>query len=231
MELQKKIFREYDIRGVYPTDLDEDVAYKIGLGYGSYLQEFLGQKACVVSHDNRLSSDSLHTNLIRGLLETGIKVIDYGLTTTPMHYYARHVENLFGVMITASHNPKDDNGFKFSFDEYANARGSMVMDLKNYIDKGKFIKGNGVLVSKNIMDDYINYVVSHIDLGNRQLKVVLDPANGVPTLIARKIYDHFNIDLTIINEESDGRPVTREDEVEKAARAVHKNFIEIQDIK
>ena len=204
MELQKKIFREYDIRGVYPTDLDEDVAYKIGLGYGSYLQEFLGQKACVVSHDNRLSSDSLHTNLIRGLLETGIKVIDYGLTTTPMHYYARHVENLFGVMITASHNPKDDNGFKFSFDEYANARGSMVMDLKNYIDKGKFIKGNGVLVSKNIMDDYINYVVSHIDLGNRQLKVVLDPANGVPTLIARKIYEHFNIDLTIINEESDG---------------------------
>ena len=127
--MKDKIFREYDIRGIVPDDINEEVAYKIGLGYGSYLQEFLNQTACVISHDNRLSSSSLHDNLVKGLLETGLNVIDYGLTTTPMHYYARHVNDLYGIMITASHNPKDENGFKFSFDKYANARGKMVKDV------------------------------------------------------------------------------------------------------
>ena len=202
--MKDNIFREYDIRGKYPVDINEDVAYKIGLGYGSFIQEFLNQTACVISHDNRLSSVSLHENLIKGLLETGIKVIDYGLTTTPMHYYARYVNNLFGIMITASHNPKDDNGFKFSLDEYTNARGIMVKDLKTYIDKGEFKKGKGVLEKKNIKDEYINYVVNHLKFGKKTIKVVLDPANGVASTIARDIFEKLNIDLTIINEESDG---------------------------
>ena len=202
--MEDKIFREYDIRGKYPSEINEDVAYNIGLGYGSFIQEYLNQDACVVSHDNRKSSDVLHQNLIKGLLETGIKVIDYGLTTTPMHYYARHINNLFGVMITASHNPSDENGFKFSFDEYANARGSMVKDLKRYIDKGNFKKGKGILEEKNIKDDYINFIISHLKFGKRKIKVVLDPANATPTIIARDIYEKMNIDLTIINEESDG---------------------------
>jgi len=202
--MKDNIFREYDIRGKYPIDIDEDVAYKIGLGYGSFIQEFLGQNACVISHDNRLSSESLHKNLIKGLLETGIKVIDYGLTTTPMHYYARYVNKLFGIMITASHNPKDDNGFKFSFDEYSNARGIMVKDLKTYIDKGLFKKGTGILEKRSINEDYINYVVNHLKFGKKRIKVVLDTANGATTTIARDIFEKLNIDLTIINEESDG---------------------------
>jgi phosphomannomutase/phosphoglucomutase len=204
MCVKDSIFREYDIRGVYPTDINEEIAYKIGLGYGSYLQELLGQKACVVSHDNRLSSPALHENLIKGLLETGIDVIDYGLTTTPMHYYARHINDLFGVMITASHNPKDDNGFKFSFDKYANARGLMVKDLKEYIDKGEFKKGNGKLEHKDIKEDYIKYVIDNLKIGKKKIKVVLDPANGTTSMIARRVYEKTNVDLTIINEESDG---------------------------
>ncbi len=199
-----KIFREYDIRGKVPSEINEEVAYKIGLGYGSYLQENLNQKACVIAHDNRVSSESLNKSLIKGLLETGINVIDYGLTTTPMHYYARYINNLYGIMITASHNPKDENGFKFSFDKYANARGSMVKDLKKYIDKGKFIKGVGKLEHKDIKDDYIEYVISHLKFGKKRIKVVLDLANGTTSCIARSIYEKLNIDLTIINEESDG---------------------------
>ena len=148
--MNDNIFREYDIRGKVPSEINEEVAYKIGLGYGSYLQEFLNQKACVISRDNRLSSDSLHESLLKGLLETGINVIDYGLSTTPMHYYARQVNNLFGIMITASHNPSDENGFKFSFDKYTNARGSMVKDLKNYIDNGVFLQGVGKVEYKDI---------------------------------------------------------------------------------
>lgn len=202
--MKDKIFREYDIRGKVPSDINEKVAYKIGLGYGSFLQEFLNQTACVVSHDNRLSSEQLHQSLIKGLLETGINVIDYGLTTTPMHYYARHINNLFGIMITASHNPSDENGFKFSFDEFANARGIMVKDLKTFIDKGIFKTGNGKLEHKDIKEDYINYVINNLKFGKKRIKVVLDPANGVTTLIARDIFEKLNIDLTIINEESDG---------------------------
>ena len=202
--MKDKIFREYDIRGQVPKDINEKVAYKIGLGYGSYLQEKLNQHACVISHDNRLSSESLHKSLIKGLLETGINVIDYGLTTTPMHYYARHVNDLFGIMITASHNPADENGFKFSFDKYANARGDMVKDLKRYIDAGKFLKGQGTIEYKNIKEDYIEYVISHLKFGKKKIKVVLDPANGTTTCVAKDIFSKLNIDLTIINEESDG---------------------------
>lgn len=199
-----KIFREYDIRGNVPNEINDEVAYKIGLGYGSYLQEKLNQKACIVSHDNRISSESLHNSLIKGLLETGINVIDYGLTTTPMHYYARYINDLFGIMITASHNPKDDNGFKFSFDKYANARGKMIHDLKEYIDNDNFLKGSGNLEKKDIKDEYINYVVSHLKFGKKRIKVVLDPANGTTSIIARDIFEKLNIDLTIINEKSDG---------------------------
>ena len=199
-----EIFREYDIRGKVPNEINAEVAYKIGLGYGSYLQEYLNQKACVVSHDNRISSDMLHENLIKGLLETGINVIDYGLTTTPMHYYARYINNLYGVMITASHNPQDDNGFKFSFDKYANARGEMVQELKEYILKGMFLKGVGKLEKKDIKDSYIEYIVKHLKFGKKRIKVVLDLANGTTSCIARDVFEKFNIDLTIINEESDG---------------------------
>jgi phosphomannomutase/phosphoglucomutase len=202
--MNESIFREYDIRGVYPTTINEDIAYKIGLGYGSYLQEYLKQDTCVVSHDNRLSSESLSNNLIKGLLETGINVIDYGLTTTPMNYYERYVNGLFGIMVTASHNPKDDNGFKFSFDHFANARGSMIKEFKDYINKGEFLKGQGKLERKDIKEEYINYVVDNLKFGKRRVKVVLDPANGVTTTILRKIYSKLNIDFIIINEESDG---------------------------
>lgn len=202
--MKDKIFREYDIRGKVPGDINEDVAYQIGLGYGSFLQEFLNQNTCVVGRDCRLSSENLTNSLIKGLLETGLNVIDYGFITTPMHYYTRHVNNLFGIMVTASHNPKDENGFKFSFDEFANARGIMIKDLKTYIDKGLFKKGSGKLEHKNINDDYINYVINGLKFGKKRIKVVLDPANGATTCIARSIFEKLNIDLTIINEEADG---------------------------
>ena len=202
--MKDKIFREYDIRGKFPDDINEEVAYKIGLGYGSFIQEFYNQTTCIVSHDSRLSSECLNEFLIKGLLETGLNVIDYGLTTSPMNYYARHANQLFGIMITASHNPKDDNGFKFSFDEFTNARGIMIQDLNTYIDKENFKKGQGKLEYKSIEEDYINYVVDHLKFGKKRIKVVLDLANGATSVIARKVFEKVNVDLTIINEESDG---------------------------
>ena len=112
--LNEEIFRAYDIRGVYPTEINEQTAFTIGKSYGSYLQEKYNKNTCIVSHDNRLSSESLTQNLIKGLISSGINIISLGFTTTPMNYYARYINGMPGIMVTASHNPKDDNGFKFS---------------------------------------------------------------------------------------------------------------------
>ena len=198
------IFRAYDIRGKYPDEINEQVAFKIGQAYGSYIQEKCHEKGCVVSHDNRLSSESLNYHLIKGILSTGCNVYDYGLITTPMHYYARYIEHLFGVMITASHNPKDENGFKFSLDHTANARGEMIENFKNYLIAGKFLTGQGTLFRNSIFDKYIKYMVDNTNIGNNKPKVVVDLGNGTTCVVANKIFQALNLSPIYINAESDG---------------------------
>lgn len=199
-----EIFKMYDIRGTYPTEINESISYIIGKSYGSYIQEKYNQTACIVSHDNRLSSESLTNNLIKGITESGCNVINYGLTTTPMNYYGRYLNHLFGIMVTASHNPKDDNGFKFSFDHLSNARGEMIEDFKTYTVKGVFKTGLGKIENHDITTKYLEYMKMGINLGKKKIKVVIDCANGATTIIARKIFEQFNIDFEIINEENDG---------------------------
>lgn len=202
--MNENVFRAYDVRGRYPEEINEEFAYNFGLAYGSYIQEKLNQSSCVVSRDNRLSSESLTSELIRGILSTGCNVYDYGLITTPMHYYARYIEHLFGVMVTASHNPKDDNGFKFSLDHIANARGEMIEAFKEYFKEGKFKTGQGTLFHSSIDDKYIKYMVDNIHLGNNKPKVVIDLGNGTTAVIANRIFQALNINPIFINEKSDG---------------------------
>ncbi len=202
--MNPNIFREYDIRGTYPETINETVAYTIGRSYGSYIKEKLNQETCIVSHDNRLSSPALAAYLTKGITDSGVNVYNYGLTTTPMHYYARYIHNLLGVMVTASHNPKDDNGFKFSFDNLANARGEMIEDFKNYTYEGKFTSGNGTVSSGSILDKYEEFIRYGLDFGHRKRKVVIDCGNGATTIIARRIFSKVNIDFEILFEENDG---------------------------
>ena len=198
------IFRAYDIRGKYPTEINENVAFTIGKAYGSYIQEKFNQTSCVVSHDNRLSSESLNTHLIKGIQSSGCDVIDYGLITTPMHYYARYIEHLFGIMVTASHNPKDENGFKFSLDFLANARGKMIEDFKNYVTTGNFKDGLGNLFHKSIFDKYIKYMIDNTKIANNKPKIVVDLGNGTTCVVAKKIFTALNIDPIYLNDVSDG---------------------------
>lgn len=204
MNINENIFREYDIRGTYPETINEQAAYIIGKSYGSYIKEKFNQECCIVSHDNRLSSDNLSEALIKGLTESGCNVIDYGLTTTPMNYYARYLNHLFGIMITASHNPKDDNGFKFSFDHLSNARGQMIKDFKDYTLKGQFLSGTGTITRSDITNKYLEYMKDNINFGAKKRKVIIDCGNGVTSTIARKIHQMFNLDFEIICEENDG---------------------------
>ncbi len=203
-KMNEDIFRAYDIRGKYPLEINEEVAYKIGLSYGSYLQEKYQTNTCVVSMDNRLSSPMLKDSLEKGIRESGCNVLDYGQTTTPMNYYARYLKQMPGIMVTASHNPKDENGFKFSFEKMFNARGEMIEDFKNYTKKGQFLKGSGSFSQYDMLDKYLEYLRYSLKFGQNKRKIVIDCGNGVTCLVARKIFSKVNCDFIIINEENDG---------------------------
>ena len=203
-DINTNIFRGYDIRGIFPTELDEDTAYTIGLGFGSHIKR-MGKKMCVVGHDNRLSREVLTNALIKGIRETGIDVMFLGLCTTPMYYYACiKLEIYSGVMVTASHNPKDDNGFKFAFDENGNCKGQEIQDFLKEIQEGNFESGEGKLRYYDVVEAYMRLFKKSLDFGPRKVKAVIDPGNGTTGIIARQIYEMFPIECIFINEESDG---------------------------
>lgn len=203
-DMDVNVFRAYDIRGVYPSEINEQFAYCIGQSYGSYLQEKYGKNCCIVSHDNRLSSESLCQNLIKGITSSGCDVISYGLTTTPMNYYGRYLNQMPGIMVTASHNPKDDNGFKFSFDGMINARGSMIEDFKNYTLNGNYKTGMGKVTNSNLVDKYIEYLKYSIKYGKNKRKIVIDGGNGATCNILKKVFDTSFCTPIYINDTLDG---------------------------
>ena len=209
MEINKQVFREYDIRGVYPTELDENLAYHIGRAYGTKLKE-LGKNEVVLAHDNRLSSDSLSESMIKGLLETGIIIHDLGLATTPMCYFgANYLKTDASMMITASHNPKEYNGFKFSYNGIHNAYGKDVKEIYDIIMKQEYSNGEGKYIKEDITDAYIDLVVNKLDFGNRKLKVIYDCGNGTTSIIADKVFEKLlkrypNIEAIPLFNVSDG---------------------------
>lgn len=203
MELNKNMFREYDIRGIYGSDLNGDIAYLIGRGLSSKMHK-LNITKVVVAYDNRLSSVELEENLVKGLVESGINVYRIGLASTPMCYYASNYFNInCSVMITASHNPKEYNGFKFSFDGISNACGSSVTEIYDIITNKDFISGNGTISNVDIEDAYINLLTNNINLP-KKLKIVYDCGNGTTSIIAKKIFDRLNVEYIPLYDVSDG---------------------------
>ena len=188
MELNKKIFREYDIRGIYPSELNEEFAYLLGKAYATKLLS-LGKNKMIVGYDNRESSISLEESLVKGLTDSGVNVVRIGLVTTPMYYYAWDILNIkCGIMVTASHNPKEYNGFKMSYNGIHNMFGKDVTDLYYIILNGIFNEGQGQITETNIKEDYINMIHNHINMGNNKLKVVYDCGNGTTSVVAKDIF-------------------------------------------
>lgn len=205
MKINKDIFKAYDIRGKVPSDINEEVAYTIGRSYGTYIKRY-NVTTCMVGRDNRISSDDLGIALINGILDAGMDVISLGLVTTPMFYYGCILKKqTCGIMVTASHNPKDENGFKFSFGEYTNARGEMIEDFRDFTLNNKFDKGNGKLYSYDIRKEYIELFKNSTEMGENKLKIVVDPGNGTTSVIVKDIFSLFpNIETTYICDKSDG---------------------------
>lgn len=225
--IDKNIFREYDIRGAYNVNINEDVSYTIGKSFGTYIKKY-NKNVVMVGYDNRLSSISLTKSLITGLLSTGVDVVLLGLVTTPMFYYAKIFKNITpGIMVTASHNPKDDNGFKISLDKKSNAKGEEITDFMNFTLNGEFDEGSGNLYKYDIKDEYIKLFKDNLNFGNRRLKVVIDPGNGTTSIIAKELFKEFPIELISIYDESDGTfpnhhpdPVVEENLVELKKKVI-----------
>ncbi len=202
--VKANIFREYDVRGVYPTDINEKFSYFFGRAYGTYIKKF-GQSKCVVGYDNRFSSKGLRDALVKGITSTGTDVVDLGLVTTPMYYYGSILKQIpAGVMITASHNPKDDNGFKFSFDNRGNARGEMIQEFYKFLMAGLFDIGEGVVTFFNIKDDYYRLLLNSINvIPEKKLKVIIDCGNGTTSFFAPELYNLIGLDLVVLYGNSD----------------------------
>ena len=192
MKLEKEIFREYDIRGIYGEEMNEETAYHIGRAYGTKLKEF-GKNKTVLAHDNRLSSPILAEYMIKGLTESGIDVLNLGLATTPMCYFAaNYLGTNASMMITASHNPKEYNGFKFSYNGIHNAYGDAVREIYEIIFNKKYVSGEGKVIDVDIKEAYQHLIIDKLDFGKRKIKLVYDPGNGTTCIIADEIFERMN---------------------------------------
>ena len=205
MRVNGEMFREYDIRGIYEQDLSYDVAYLIGRAFGTKLRE-LNIPDTVVAFDNRISSVELESGLVNGIIECGINVKRLGLSTTPMCYFAaNYLKTNCSMMITASHNPKEYNGFKFSYNGIHNAYGDSVKEIYRIIEKGEFATGEGNVEDVDVTEAYIDLIVNNLSFGDRKIKVIYDPGNGTGSIIARDIFNRLpEIEAIGIFDESDG---------------------------
>lgn len=198
------IFREYDIRGVYNEDFDNDFAYQLGRAYSSYLKDEMNEQPTVsVGYDARLSSPPIVESLIRGFTDSGVKIYNLGLITTPMSYFSMfHLNLTGGIMVTGSHNPPEYNGFKLSRGK-TTIFGQQIQDLKSYLENEKFIEGTGSVEDYDLTSSYVSrYQEEFKDL--KQLPVVLDCGNGAAGSIVRKLYEGVGLSPEILFEEPDG---------------------------
>lgn len=201
--INPQIFRQYDIRGVAERDLTNETVELLGKAFGTYVNES-GSSKVLVGRDNRLSSGRLRDAIIRGLLAAGCDVADIGLVVTPMLYYSRvHFGIDGGVMITGSHNPPDENGFKIALGS-GTIYGDEIQKLKDIMVAGNFTSGPGRLEELDMAPPYLAMLKDKIRLGPRKLKVVVDCGNGTASLFAQQILEAWGCEVIPLYCESDG---------------------------
>ena len=205
MSLDTSILRKWDIRGIYPEQINENVAKQVGFAYAKFLKEN-NIDSCIVGRDNRIGGEKLSDSLIYGLTESGINVINLGVVTTPMLNFACHkLSNPYGIMITASHNPKNDNGFKVFGDKCLHLETKKLNHFYDLVKANKKeisdVKGN--IKNYNIKELYIEDLIYKINLDKKRLKVVIDCGNGTASTIIRDVYKNFNCDVIYLYSESD----------------------------
>lgn len=202
MKFSASIFKAYDIRGVVPATLDAPVAEALGKAFGAAARA-AGEKTVAVGRDGRLSGPALSEALIRGLVATGIEVIDVGMVTTPMLYFAANTLCNSGIQVTGSHNPKDYNGFKMVLAGRA-IYGEEIQRLRQVMedDSAPLLDGGSVRQA-DVLADYTKRIVGDVKLA-RPLKVVVDCGNGVAGASAPAIFRALGCEVTELFSEVDG---------------------------
>ncbi|MCK9996274.1 MAG: phosphomannomutase [Candidatus Krumholzibacteria bacterium] len=198
-------FKAYDIRGVVPTELDTDLAYRIGLATA----RFLGARRMVVGRDCRLSSAELCESVARGLTDAGVDVLDIGLCGTEMVYYTTFARELDGgIMVTASHNPMDHNGMKLVRDESKPISGDSGLDeigiaaLSGDLEPAAT---RGQVTTENIMAEYVEYLVAQVDVAAlKPLKIVANAGNGCAGPAVAALAKYLPCEIIPVFEEPDG---------------------------
>ena len=176
------MFREYDIRGIAGKDMDASDVVLIGKGIGTYLRR-QGNTDITVGRDCRVTSDQYSEKLIQGLLATGCHVVDIGVCSTPVGYFSiRHLNKQGNVMVTASHNPPEYNGFKIC-SGVDSVFGDQIQEILKLIKDEDFETGTGIVETFDILGPYKDYLLNNISL-TRSLRVGIDAGNGTAGITA-----------------------------------------------
>jgi phosphomannomutase/phosphomannomutase/phosphoglucomutase len=201
--LKSNIFRQYDIRGIYGAELDEESAYRIARALAAKAVR-QGCRRILVGRDNRESSNSLRQITLNALIDSGCEVVDIGLVITPIFYFAaRHLDIKAGLMITASHNPAEYNGFKILLGE-TTIYGEEIQELRFLAENRDFVSGNqGKLTEVNVIDEYVKMIKEKIKLGPKKLKIVVDCGNGTASIFAPRVFRELGCEVVELYCDSD----------------------------
>jgi phosphomannomutase/phosphoglucomutase len=202
--MNENIFREYDIRGVVDKDLTDETVDAVARAIGTFFKAN-GASRVSVGRDARESSPRFRDIMSRGLNETGCDVVDVGMVPTPVLYFTLFTEGVdAGVMITGSHNPADNNGFKICLDR-SSIFGEQIGEIKRLALKRAFAHGRGSTTERDVEAPYRQRILSDIKLGNRPIKVVLDAGNGMGGLIGAPLYRDLGCEVIDLFCEPDSR--------------------------
>jgi phosphomannomutase/phosphoglucomutase len=195
-------FREYDIRGIVGAEIDDQDVNNLGKTFGTHMAR-QGKTRVAIGRDCRLSSERFRDRLVEGLLATGMDVVDVGVCPTPLLYYAlRLLARDGGIMITASHNPPEYNGFKIC-DGHDTMSGAEIQRLRVLLEARDFVTGSGSLSHFDIATPYRNYVLGSIRLP-RKLRVAVDAGNAVGGPVALPILEALGCEVFPLYCEMDG---------------------------
>lgn len=198
------IFREYDIRGKVPDELNQETVYQLGLAFGTYYHNN-GAKRIALGRDCRLSSPDLRDSLRAGLVDSGLHVLDVGMVPTPLLYFSfYHLEVDGGIQITGSHNPPEYNGFKVGIGK-TTIYGKEIQKIREIGDSQIFHKGKGSVEEIDVTDPYLEYLQDHIHPGDVPVKVVVDAGNGMGGLVGPKVFSAMGVEVEELFCEPDGR--------------------------
>jgi phosphomannomutase/phosphoglucomutase len=202
-QIQESIFREYDIRGIVETELQDDVVERIASAFAAiFIKE--GKKKIVLGMDGRPSSPNIKKIMIENLTKYGLEVLDIGLIPTPVMYYAVFKRNMDGgIVITASHNPGEYNGFKALVGKEAQS-GSQIKEIYRIASAGEFPPEKpGKITGEDILPEYMDYIADDIKL-KKKIKVVVDAGNGTGGITAPTLYRKLGAEVFDIFCEVDG---------------------------